>query len=136
MILKTRQWRRWWWGNIFENNDSEYGDEGVSRNNDDYYDDVSKTKDVDDGNSGSKHGDAGNSRSMGDDKDEWCFQLEGIQTIKDTPTTDSDGARMMGLWATGYERGTGTNEARNSRSWERQGEDLKTLGMTHENEDR
>ena len=30
----------------------------------------------------------------------------------------------------------GNDEARNSRSWERQDEELKTLGTTQENEDR
>ena len=33
-------------------------------------------------------------------------------------TMDYDGARMVGLQATGYELGTGSDEARNSRSHE------------------
>ena len=42
---------------------------------------------------------------------------------------------MMGLRATGYELRVRSDEARNSGSWERRGEELKTLGMTQENED-
>ena len=48
--------------------------------------------------------------------------------VTDTTTVDFDEARMMGLWATSYELW--------ARSWERQDEKLKTLGMTQENEDR
>ena len=46
----------------------DYGDDSVSRSNDDYDDDVSKTKDVDGGKCGSKEGNDGNSRSKGDDE--------------------------------------------------------------------
>ena len=83
MVSKTRKriWR--WWGS------------------------VSKTKDVDYGNFGSKDYDNGNWGSKGDDEDGWCFQLEGTQTIMDTPTVDSDEARIMGL------------KALNLRSWTR-----------------
>ena len=35
---------------------------------------------------------------------------------------------------TGYELRARSDEARNSRSWERRGEERKTLGMIHENE--
>ena len=54
----------------------------------------------------------------------------------DTPTADSRGARMMGLQATGYELGARSDEARNSGSWERRGEELTMLGTTQEKEDR
>ena len=57
-------------------------------------------------------------------------------TVTDTPSVDYDGARMMGLRVTGYELGIRSDKARNSRSWERRGEDLKMLGMTQENEDK
>ena len=42
-----------------------------------------KWSDVDDGNSRSKDGNDGN-----EDEDGWCFQLEGIQTVTDTPIAD------------------------------------------------
>ena len=42
-----------------------------------------KRRDVDDGNSGSKDDDDGNK-----DEDGWCFQLEGIQIVTDTPSAD------------------------------------------------
>ena len=47
----------------------------------------------------------------------------------DTPTTFSNKALMMGLQ-------TRSDEARNLGSWERRGEELKTLGTTQEHEDR
>ena len=43
---------------------------------------------------------------------------------------------MMGLQATGYELGARSDEARNSGSWEQQGDELKKLGTTQEHEDR
>ena len=46
-------------------------------------------------------------------------------TFMDTPTADSDGAWMMGLLAMGDELGTRSDEARNSGSWERRGEELR-----------
>ena len=49
-------------------NSCDYGANGVSRSNNHNDDDVSKTKDVDDGNSGRKDDDNGNSRSKGDDE--------------------------------------------------------------------
>ena len=51
----------------------------------------------------------------------------------DTRTTDSDRAWMMGLRATGYKLGTGSDGARNSGSWEQREE---MLGTTQEHEDR
>ena len=48
-------------------------------------DDV-EDKDVDDGNSGSKDNDNGNSKSKGDDEDGWCFHMEGIPIVTDTPS--------------------------------------------------
>mgnify|MGYP006889225947 FL=1 len=60
MMSKTTQRRRWWWESISGRNDCDYGHDGVSRSNDDYEDDVSKTTDVDDGNSGGKDGDDDN----------------------------------------------------------------------------
>ena len=51
-----------------------------------------------------------------------------------TPTADQDEAQMMDLRAMSYELGTTSDKARNSGSWERRGEDLKTLGMTHKHE--
>ena len=89
-------------------NSCDYGANGVSRSNNHNDDDVSKTKDVDDGNSGSNDGDDGVSGSNDGDV---MPLVEEIQTITDTPTTNSDEARMMGLRAMGYELG--------ARSWER-----------------
>ena len=66
---------RWWWGSFSTRNDCDYGDDGIS-----------KTKDVD--NFGSKDSDDGNSRSKVDVEDGWCFQLEGIQIVTDTPSAD------------------------------------------------
>ena len=43
---------------------------------------------------------------------------------------------MMGLRVTFYELGARGDEARNSRSWERRDDELKTLGMTQEHEDK
>ena len=63
-------------------------------------------------------------------------RLEGIQTVTDTPTADSDGARMTRLRAMVYELGIRNDKPRDSGSWEQRGEDLKTLRMTQENEDK
>ena len=98
--------------------------------------DGTKRRDVDDGNSRSQDDDDDNSRIKGDDDDWWCFQLEDIQIVTDTPTADSDGAQMMQLLVMGEELGTRSNEARNSGIWERRDEEHKTLETTQENEDR
>ena len=42
----------------------------------------------------------------------------------------------MGLWATSYELGTGTNKARNFGNWERRDYELRKLGLTREHEDK
>ena len=125
MMWKTRQWRWWWWGRFSTRNEYDYGDDGIS-----------KTKDVDDGNTRSKHGDDSNSRSKGDDEDKWCFQLEGIQVVTNTPTANLNGARMMGLQTMGYELGTGSDEVRNSRRCEWWDYELRKLGLTGEHEDK
>ena len=120
IMSKTRHRSRWWWRSVSRNNDCHNGDDGVSRSNDDYDDNVSKTKDVANDNFGSKEVDDDNTGSKGDYEDGWCFKLEGFQTITDTPTADWEGARMMG-----HELGFRRDEARNSRSCERH-ESMKT----------
>ena len=86
-------------------------------------------KDIDDNNFRSKGGDDGNSMSKGDYEDRWCFQLEGIQTVTDTPTPELDKVQMIGLWAR-------SDEARNLGSWVWRCEELRTLEMTQEHEDK
>ena len=54
----------------------------------------------------------------------------------DTPITDYDGAQMTRLRVTIYELGIRSDKATNSGCWERRGEDLKTVGMIEDNEDK
>ena len=45
--------------------------------------------------------------------------------VTDTPIADSDGGRRMWLQVMGYELRARSDEARNSGSWERRGEELR-----------
>ena len=70
MMSNTRQWRRWWWWWSFSTrNDCDYRDDGLS-----------KIKDVDDGNFGSKDGDDCNSRARAMTKAGDASRWKGFNT--------------------------------------------------------